>query len=156
MKENKTPMTKAEKRTYRLLLFRRTFTYIGIALVISALIGGLYGDRMHFVWALCAVGAVLIAYGWWEYLLVTDSLLFLRGRKKKTRVKPPFSLRKDKEKAAHKPAFLQKAEDFDDDLTPYTTADEEIFTEKQRRYALIISRMAAGAVIFIISFFIPQ
>ena len=153
--KNNMPLTEAEKRTYRLVLFRRTFAYLGTGLVVSALIGGLYGDRMHFIWALCAIGAVLIAFGWWEYLRVTDTLHFLAKRKKKDKEKVPYALRKEKEKRAHKPAFLQKAEDFEDDLTPYTTADEEILSEKRRRYALVISRMAAGAILLILSFFIP-
>ena len=153
--KNNTPLTNAEKRTYRLILFRRTFSCLGIGLVVSALIGGLYGDRMHFIWALCAVGGILLALGWWEYLKVTETLHFL-SRKKEKKQKIPFALRKDKEIRAHKPAFLQKAEAFEDDLTPYTTADEEIFSEKRRRYALVISRMAAGAILLILSFFIPQ
>ncbi|MBQ8748000.1 MAG: hypothetical protein IJZ08_09080 [Clostridia bacterium] len=153
--KNKAPLTAAEKRTYRLVLFRRTFSYLGIGLVVSALVGGLYGDRMHFIWALCAVGAILLAFGWWEYLKVTETLRFL-SRKKEKKAKVPFALRKEKEHRSHKPAFLQKAEDFEDDLTPYTTADEEIFSEKRRQYALVISRMTAGAILLILSFFIPQ
>lgn len=155
MKEkNNTPLTDAEKRTYRLVLLRRTFAYLGTGLVLSALAGGLYGDRMHFVWALCAAGALLIALGWWEYLRVTDTFHFLTKRKKKAETKVPYALRKEKERRIHKPAFLQRAEDFEDDLTPYTTADEEIFSEKRRRYALITSRIAAGVILLILSFFI--
>ena len=153
--KNKTPLTAAEKRTYRLILFRRTFSYLSIGLVVSAIVGALYGDRMHFVWALCAVGAILLAFGWWEYLKVTETLRFL-SRKKEKKAKVPYALRKDKDRQFHKPAFLQKAEDFEDDLTPYTTADEELFSEKRRQYALVISRMAAGAILLILSFFIPQ
>ncbi len=152
--KNKTPWTAAEKRTYRLILTRRTFACLGTALVLSAVVGGLYGDRMHFVWSLCAAGAILIALGWWEYLKVTETLHFLKKRKAK-KVKAPFSLRKNKGSTAHKPAFLQKAEDFEDDLTPQTTADEELFSEKERQYALVLSRIAAGVLLLITSFFIP-
>ena len=56
-------LSPAEAKTYRLVLFRRTFSYFGTGLVISAIVGGLYRDRMHFIWALCAVGAILIAFG---------------------------------------------------------------------------------------------
>ena len=61
-------LTPQEAKTYRLVLFRRTFSCFGTGLVISAIVGGLYRDRMHFIWALCAAGAILIAFGWFEYL----------------------------------------------------------------------------------------
>ena len=147
-------MDRFDKKKYRLVLFRRIFSYIGTGLVISALIGGIYSDRIHFIWALCAVGAVLIGWGWYEYLRMTGSFAFIRRNKPK-KEKIPYFLRKEKDKKLHKPAFMQKAEDFDDDLTPYTTADAEIFTEKQLKTALVISRIAAGVLLFLISFFIP-
>ena len=65
-------------------------------------------------------------------------------------------MRKEKETKHHKPAFMQKSEDFEDDLTPEVTADIEIFSEKRRSYALIISRVAAGILLLIASFVIPQ
>ena len=144
-----------DKKVFRLVLFRRMCGYLGTGLVISAILGGLYQDRLHFVWGLCAAGAVLLAMGWWEYLRVTDSLPFRRQKKAK---KPavPFILRKDKEKKRYKPAFLQNAEDFEDDLTPYTTADMEILSEKSRSSVLITARVAAGVLLFILSFVIPQ
>ena len=147
-------MDRGDKRKFRLVLFRRIFSYIGTGLVISALIGGLYRDRIHFIWALCAVGAILIGCGWYEYLKLTDSFPF-RLKNKPKNEKTPYLLRKEKEKKTHKPAFMQKAEDFEDDLTPYTTADTETFTKKQVKSLLIISRIAAGAILFLISFFIP-
>lgn len=150
-----TPMTADEKKKYRLVLLRRTFSYLSVGLVLSAVIGGLYGDRMHFIWALCASGAVLIAMGWWEYLRVTDSLSFI-GRKKQKKEEVPYSLRKEKEKKRHKPAFMQRAEDFEDDLTPYTAVDTDLFTEKQLTWSLVISRIAAGVLLFAASFVIPQ
>ena len=148
-------LTPQEAKTYRLVLFRRTFSYFGTGLVISAVVGGLYRDRMHFIWALCAVGAILIAFGWFEYLKMTDSLPFF-GKSKEKKTKVPYSLRKEKEQKRHKPAFMQKGEDFEDDLTPQTTADIEIFSESRRSYALIISRVAAGILLLIASFVIPQ
>ena len=148
-------LTSAEAKTYRLVLFRRTFSYFGTGLVISAIVGGLYRDRMHFIWALCAVCAILVAFGWFEYLKLTDSLPFFHKSKPK-KVKTPYSLRKEKETKHHKPAFMQKSEDFEDDLTPEVTADIEIFSEKRRSYALIISRVAAGILLLIASFVIPQ
>ena len=153
--KEKAPLTNREKTSFRLALMRRTFSYIGIGLVCSALVGGLYGDRLHFVWALCAAGAILFAMGWFEYLRATDSLPRL-FRKKRQKPKTPYVWRKEKQSKHHKPSFMQNAEDFEDDLTPYTTADEEIFSAKLRSRAIIISRMTAGALLFLASFIIPQ
>ena len=159
MKQNsdsqKTKWTTQEKQTFRLVLLRRLFAYLSAGLVISALIGGLYQDRLHFIWGLCAAGAILIAMAWWEYLRITNSLPFRQSKKAK---KPtvPYILRKEKEKKRRKPAFLQNAEDFEDDLTPYTTADMEILGEKRRALALILARTAAGVLLFVLSFVIHQ
>ncbi|MBQ7921136.1 MAG: hypothetical protein IJ325_00970 [Clostridia bacterium] len=151
----KSSWTAREKSTFRLVLIRRLFGYLSTGLVVSAILGGLYRDRLHFIWGLCAAGAICIAMGWWEYLRITDSLPF-RKRKKDSKNHVPYILRKDKEKKRHKPAFLQNAEDFDDDLTPYTTADMEILGEKRRAYAFIAARISAGLLLFILSFVIHQ
>lgn len=151
----KTEWTVQEKQTFRLVLLRHLSAYFSAGLVISALLGGLYQDRLHFIWGLCAAGAILLAMGWWEYLRITDSLPF-RSRKKAKKTTVPYILRKEKEKKRHKPAFLQNAEDFEDDLTPYTTADMEILGEKRRAYALILARIAAGVLLFVLSFVIHQ
>ena len=144
-----------ERGIYRRVILRRTFSYLGTGLVISAIVGGLYRDRMHFIWALCAVGSIFLAYGWLEYLKMTDSLPFSHNKKTK-KIKTPFIWRNQKQAKRHKPAFMQTAEDFEDDLTPQTVADMEIFSEKLRSVALIISRVAAGVILLILSFVIPQ
>ena len=154
MRSPEDKLTPSEAKTYRLVLFRRTFSCFGTGLVVSAIVGGLYRDRMHFIWALCAAGAILVALGWLEYLKMTDSLPFFHKTKQK-KAKVPYFLRKEKEVKRHKPAFMQKAEDFEDDLTPEVTADVEIFSERRRSYALIISRVAAGVLLLIASFVIP-
>ena len=142
-------------RIYRRVILRRTFSYLGAGLVISAIVGGLYRDRMHFIWALCAIGAIFLAYGWLEYLKMTDSLPFFHTKKAKN-IKTPFIWRNQKQKKWHKPAFMQNSEDFEDDLTAQTIADIEIFSEKHQSKALIISRAAAGILLLIASFVIPQ
>ena len=142
-------------RIYRRVILRRTFSYLGAGLVISAIVGGLYRDRMHFIWALCAIGAIFLAYGWLEYLKMTDSLPFFHTKKAKN-IKTPFIWRNQKQKKWHKPAFMQNSEDFEDDLTAQTIADIEIFSEKRQSVALIISRAAAGILLLIASFVIPQ
>lgn len=142
-------------RIYRRVILRRTFSYLGAGLVISAIVGGLYRDRMHFIWALCAIGSIFLAYGWLEYLKMTDSLPFFHTKKAKN-IKTPFIWRNQKQKKWHKPAFMQNSEDFEDDLTAQTIADIEIFSEKRQSVALIISRAAAGILLLITSFVIPQ
>lgn len=155
MSWNKSPLDPKDKKILRLLIFKRTFSYLGIALVASAVVGGLYKDTLHFIWALCAAGAILIAMGWFEYLRATDSLPLF---KKKATKKPqaPYIWRRDKQKKQARPAFMQSAEDFEDDLTPYTTADAELLSQSLRSRAVIISRVAAGVLALIASFCIPQ
>ena len=148
-------LNERELGIYRRVILRRTFSYLGAGLVLSAIVGGLYQDRMHFIWALCAVGSIFIAYGWLEYLKMTDSLPFFHKKKAK-KIKPPFIWRNQKHKGHHKPAFMQNAEDFEDDLTAQTVADIEIFSEKRQFVALIISRIAAGVLLLILSFLIPS
>ena len=154
-KDKQPPLSDRERRAWRLILLRRTFGYLGVGLVCSAVVGGLYRDRLHFIWALCAVGAIIIAMGWFEYLRMTDSLPFFKSSKPK-KTKTPYAWRRDKQNGRHKPAFMQRAEDFEDDLTPYTTADTELLDERRRSLALVISRMVAGALLLVISFIIPQ
>lgn len=154
-KDKQPPLSDRERRAWRLILLRRTFGYLGAGLVCSAVVGGLYRDRLHFIWALCAVGAIIIAMGWFEYLRMTDSLPFFKSSKPK-KTKTPYAWRRDKQNGRHKPAFMQRAEDFEDDLTPYTTADTELLDERRRSLALVISCMAAGALLLVISFIIPQ
>jgi hypothetical protein len=149
------PLTDREKKTLRLIFLRRTFSYLGTGLVCSAIVGGLYGDRLHFIWALCAVGAILIAFGWLTYLKMTDSLPFFHKSAPK-KVRTPYIWRSQKQQKRHKPAFMQSAEDFEDDLTPETTADMETLSQSRRYAILVISRMAAGLLLILISFIIPQ
>ena len=39
-------MTREERKRYIRLIYARTFRMLGIGLVISAIVGGLYGHRM--------------------------------------------------------------------------------------------------------------
>ena len=148
-------LNQRERGIYRRVILRRTFSYLGAGLVLSAIIGGLYRDRMHFIWALCAVGAIFVAYGWLEYLKMTDSLPLFHNKKSK-KIKTPFIWRNQNQSKHHKPAFMQNPEDFEDDLTAQTIADIEIFSQKRQSIALIISRIAAGILLLILSFLIPS
>ena len=77
-----------------------------------------------------------------------------QDNKKKATKKPqaPYIWRRDKQKKQARPAFMQSSEDFEDDLTPYPTADMEILSEALRSRAIIISRIAAGVLALIASF----
>lgn len=143
-----------EKGKFRLAITKRSFSLLSAALVISAVTGGLYKDRIHFIFALCALGAVYFAVGWFKYLILTDERRKTNKKNKKSDV--PYSLKKDKnEKTSHKPAFLRSSDEFNDDLSGKTAVDEEIFDEKTREYIKIYSYALAGILLFVISFIIP-
>ena len=152
-------MEKRDKSLFRRILLRRTAKYTGAGLVAGALVGGLYGDRMHFIWALCAAGALFIAWGWFSYLAADPTspvhrMPCRRGKGgwpgKRNRV--PYALRKDKKTHQAKPAFLRGNEDFDDDLVSATAVDEERLSDKERAKLAVLARAAAGALLLILSF----
>ena len=146
-------MTREEKKKYLRLIYAKTFRLFGICLVISALVGGIYHSTMHAVWAMCAVGSLLICWGWFLYLQLKGMRLF--GFKKKSQQPSvPYIHRRFKEKRAHRPAFQKDSADFDDDLTAATAVDEEAFSENAAKMARVWARVAAGVLLYLVSFFI--
>jgi hypothetical protein len=146
-------MSPEEKKRYLRLIYAKTFRLLGIGLVISALVGGLYGSAMYAVWAMCAVGSLMVLWGWFSYLKLDGMRLFgFRAENRKTRV--PYILRRFKEKRPHRPAFQKDSADFDDDLTSATAVDEEAFSERASAMARVWARVAAGVLLFLVSFFI--
>ena len=131
---------------WRLLVFRRAMLHLGVALVVSALIAGAYQSRVHFMFAACAAGVLLTARAWWDYCRMRDGKPLAAERDK-----VPYILRRDKGARRHRPAFLMNSEDFDDDLTPYTTAAEEDFDENELRRAHIAAYLLSGALMIVIS-----
>ena len=106
-------MDKAQRKKFIRLVYAKTLRYFAIALVLSAIIASFYGDRLHFVFALCALGGIFLAWGWFTYLHATG--MRLPGWKTKPgKKKVPYILRKEKQKM-HKPAFAMDNDDFDDD-----------------------------------------
>ncbi|MBO4297618.1 MAG: hypothetical protein IKS52_12765 [Clostridia bacterium] len=131
---------------WRLLVFRRAMTHVSAALVICALIAGLYRSRAHFMFACCAAGTLLLAGGWITYCRWRD------GRLPEERAAgAPYILRRDKRRRPHRPAFLMDSADFDDDLTPFTTAAEEDFPIEALVRARIAAQALAGAVMLAVS-----
>ena len=147
-------MERQERKKYIRLIYMRTFRYLGIMLVVSLLLGALLGGGVYMVYAVCAMGFVMICWGWFTYLKMTGMRPFGRapGRKK---AKIPYIHRRFKEKRGHRPAFRMDSGDFDDDLASATLVSEEIFTKKQVDAARAIARAVCGAILVAVSFFIP-
>ena len=70
--------------------------------------------------------------------------------------KTPWLHRRFKEQKPHRPSFRMDSTDFDDDLTAATMVSEEDFSEKQQNAARAIARAVCGALLVILSFFIPM
>lgn len=146
-------MSREEKRRYIRLIYARTFRWLAVGLVISAIIGALYGDQMYTVWALCAVGSVFICWGWFIYLRLDGMRIFGFKPNPKAR-KVPYLHQRFKEKRPNRPAFRKDSADFDDDLNDATLVDAERFTERQREMVRVWERAIAGVLLFVVSFII--
>ena len=146
-------MSREEKKKYLRLIYAQTFRLFGICLVISAIVGGIYGSTMYAVWAMCAAGSVVICWGWFLYLQLKGMRIF--GWKPKFQKRSvPYIHQRFKQKLPHRPAFQKNAADFDDDLTAATAVDAEAFSEHQVKMARVWARVAAGVLLYLISFFI--
>lgn len=145
-------MDRAQRKKFIRLVYAKTLRYFAAALVISAVIAGFYRNRLYFVFALCAMGGIFLAWGWFTYLRATG--MRLPGwRAKPGQKKVPYILRKEKHKL-HKPAFAMSNDDFDDDLVNATTAREEEFSRPWRDKARIYSRLLCALLLFLVSFMI--
>lgn len=144
------------RKAYIRLIYKRTFGCLSVTGALSLIIGAVMGSTMYTVYALCALGAIMVCWGWFTYLAATGFRVpgFQFARKNKEKV--PYVHRKDKGQKRHRPAFRMDADDFDDDLTAATTVDEEIFTKLQRSKARAIARAACGIILFLVSFLIPM
>ena len=146
-------MTREEKKRYLRLIYAQSFRLLSIGLVISAIVGGLYGDALYTVFALCAVGSLLVCWGWFIYLgLGGMRLLGFKPNREKTRV--PYIHRRFKNRRPHRPAFRKDSSDFDDDLTAATMVDAEGFSGHAAEMARVWARVVSGVLLFIISFLI--
>ena len=147
-------MERQERKKYIRLIYMRTFRYLGIMLVVSLLLGALLGGGIYMVYAVCAMGFVMIGWGWFTYLKMTGMRPFGRNPNKK-KAKIPYIHRRFKEKRGHRPSFRMDSDDFDDDLASATVVSEENFTKKQVDAARAIARAASGVILVIASFLIP-
>lgn len=141
------------KRKYIRLTYACTCKWLAVGLVLSAIIGALYGDRMYTVWALCAVGSVLVCWGWFIYLRLDGMRIFgFKPNPKQKNV--PYIHRRFKKKKSYRPAFRKDSSDFDDDLNDVTLVDAGSFTERQQEMVRVWERVVAGVLLIIISFLI--
>ena len=146
-------MSSDEQRRYTRLIYAGTFKWFAVGLVISVMIGALYGDQMYTVWALCAVGSVFISWGWFIYLRLDGMRIFGFKPNPKER-KVPYFHQRFKEKRPYRPAFRKDSADFDDDLNDATLIDAERFTERQQEMARVLERVIAGVLLFAVSFLV--
>lgn len=143
-------MDEAQKKRYIRLIYAGAFRYLGIVLVLCAIISALYRSRMYFVFALCAGGGFFISWGWFTYLALTGMKVYGFGKLPKQKKKVPYMYRKDK--GTHrKPAFAMSSEDFDDDLNDGVSLSQDDFTEVQQKRIRMWSRLTCGVLLFLIS-----
>ena len=146
-------MNHDEKKRYLRLIYAQTFRLLGVCLALCTIIGGVYGDRMYTVWALCAAGSILICWGWFLYLRLDGMRLFGFKPNPKSR-KVPYIHQRFKNKRPYRPAFRKDSADFDDDLSSATAVDAEQFSDRMREMARVWARVAAGILLFVLSFFL--
>ena len=134
-------------RPWRLLTFRQAMVTLSVALVLCALISGAYQSRVYFSFAASAAGVLLITRAWLGYCKWKDGRAYDRGR-----IQVQYSLRGSQSVRVRKPAFLMNSADFDDDLTRFTVAAEEDFSNEQCWRAKIVSSLLSGALMILFSF----
>ena len=134
-------------RPWRLLTFRQAMVTLSVALLLCALISGAYQSRVYFCFAASVGGVLLIARAWFSYCKWKDGRAYDRGR-----IQVPYSLRGTQSVRVRKPAFLMNSADFDDDLTRFTVAAEEDFSNEQCWRAKIVSSLLSGALMILFSF----
>ena len=142
-------MEAIQRKRYFRLIYSKTLSYFAWALVGSALVAGIYGERVYFVFALCAAGCVFLAWSWFAHLRAEGFWLpAFWARKAKRSV--TYIHRRDKTKL-HRPSFAMDNTDFDDDLVSATACNEEEFEPKQRDKARVLARAACGLLLFLVS-----
>ena len=141
------------RRKYIRLTYARTCKWLAVGLVMSVIIGALYGERMYTVWALCAVGSVFVCWGWFIYLRL-DGMRIFGFKPNPKQKKVPYIHRRFKEKRSYRPAFRKDSTDFDDDLNDATLVDAGRFTERQQEMVRVWERVIAGVLLVVISFLV--
>lgn len=128
-------------------LLRRIGRQLAVVLVVSVLIGALYGDRLHVSFALGACGGIMLVCAWMAYLGKRFPS-FDRGPKVPDFLKNPAKRR-------YKPAFRMDYRDFDDDLNSRTAVDEQQLSDKQIHRLIWLSQLITALCAFAMSQFVP-
>ena len=144
-------MEKEREKRYLRLIYAKTLRYFAGALVLCAIVGSLYGDRLRFIFALCATGGLFLCWGWFTYLRFTGWRLFGLGQAPEAKPVPFFHRR---EKKRPRPSFAMREDDFDDDLSRATTLREEDFDAYHQAKARWLARALCGGLLIAASLFI--
>ena len=147
-------MDAQQLKRYIRLIYTKAFRYLGAVLVLCALIGGIYGNRLHFVFASCAAGSGFLCWGWFTHLKRTGFKLVGFGEKTAEQAKTPYIWRIDKQKRLHKPSFMMTNADFDDDLVNATACNENEFSKENIIASRMYARAACGVMLNVISFIV--
>ncbi|MEA5039119.1 MAG: hypothetical protein VB086_04695 [Clostridiaceae bacterium] len=138
------------KRRYLRLIYARALHYLGGALVLAAIVAGLYHSRVYFVFACCAFGFAFFCWAWFSYMRLTGLRMFGFHPDRDTK-RVPYVHRRFKERRPHRPSFAMGNAEFDDDLVRATSADEELFSERQSVLARVWARVVCGALLVFVS-----
>lgn len=128
-------------------LLRRVGRQLSVVLVVSAIVGACYGERLYVSFALGACGGIMLVWAWMAYLGKG-----FPGLKNKRKV--PDYLR-NRTRRKYKPAFRMDNRDFDDDLNARTAVDERDLSESQSRRLVWLARLITAVCAFALSQFLP-
>ncbi len=144
-------MDAQQRKRYIRLVYAKAFRYLGAALILCAIIGGIYGDRLHFVFASCAVGSGFLCWSWFTHLKRAGFRLVGFAGKPAEQAKTPYIWRRNKQKRLHKPSFMMTNADFDDDLVNATACNENEFSKEKITASRMYARAVCGAMLLAIS-----
>lgn len=145
-------MDRRTRKKYIRMIYAKSLYRFGAALVLCALISGIFHSRLYFVFSACAAGFVFICGAWFIYMRRTGLRVFGFAPDKKPRV--PYVHQRFKRSVPHRPSFAMRNEDFDDDLVELTAADDESFTEAQRDRARSLYCFFCGLLLIAVSLFV--
>ena len=134
---------------WRLLTFRKGMLHFSAMLVLSALVSGIFGSRIYFMFASSTVGVLLAAGAWFRYCRWKDGKPL-----RDAGMRIPDIYRSAGRRKRYKPAFLMTSRDFDDDLTAYTMAAEEDFSDAERQVSEISANLVSAFLLLAVSFII--
>lgn len=146
-------METALRKSYIRFIYRKLFRLLSVYLVLSAILGGIYQDRLHFIYGLSFFGSFTVLLAWVQHLRNVGMHIPQLGVMPMAK-KVPYMLRRFKSPSMHKPLFLMDYRDFDDDLTRLTAAGDGQFTPGQYKNAVMWANFGCGIFLTVFSFLI--